>query len=276
MNVQGMGWEAQCGEDLRHLLHTLQHLPMDPSQAALNLAPLANLCNTRFAALPIQVPDTGERSRHLHRSLTENDARAQRHTDEFHPLSGTARQHHKAESSDRKAAGSSGATLAELDVHADRGTDADGAYAAASRMIHAGALQQSGNAADDVCTLPIPQGAQQSSSLQSKAQGTDRSADGSGVAEGQSSTWNGTIAPDSASDGARQEAQHAAAALEEGNQEVSTADDDDGEVDMVATSSDMLARPVPSVKLLSELGASDTGPAFDTGDVPVSLPDDTS
>lgn len=262
--AQGMGWEAQCGEDLRHLLHTLQHLPMDPSQAASNVAPLANLCNTRFAALPIQFPDTGERSRHLHRSLTENDARAQRHTDEVHPLSGRARQHQKAEA-DREAAGSSGASLAELDVHGGRGTDTDGAHAAAAMIDH-GASQHSSNAVDDVSALPIPQDARQSSSLQSAAEDTDRSADGT---EGQSSTWDGTTAPDSDSGQARQEAQCAAVTLETADQEVSTADD--GEVDMVATSSDMLARPVPAVKLLSELRTSYTGPELDGGVDAVSL-----
>ena len=78
-----MGWEAQCGADLRHLLHTLQHLPMDPQQAATNVAPLVTLCTTRFAALPPQPAsqtspahpsDSPPRPRHLHRSLTENDA----------------------------------------------------------------------------------------------------------------------------------------------------------------------------------------------------------
>lgn len=261
MVVQGMGWEAQCGEDLRHLLHTLQHLPLDPSQAASNVAPLVNLCNTRFAALPVQVPDSGERSRHLHRSLTENDPRAQRHTDEVHPLSGRTRQHQKVES-DREAAGSSGTSLAELDVHVGRGTDTDGAHTAA-RMIDHDALQQSGNAVDHVSTSSIPREAHQSSSLQSTAQGTDRSADGTGFAEGQSSTWNGTTAPDSDSGGAHQEAQRAAVALEEPKQDAGTADD--GEVDMVATSSDMLAGPVPSVKVLSEFSESFTGPELDGG-----------
>lgn len=81
--VQGMGWEAQCGADLRHLLHTLQHLPMDPQQAATNVAPLVTLCTTRFAALPAQPAsqtppahpsDSPPHPRHLHRSLTESDA----------------------------------------------------------------------------------------------------------------------------------------------------------------------------------------------------------
>ncbi|DBA90401.1 TPA: hypothetical protein ACH3X1_003675 [Trebouxia sp. C0004] len=76
-----MGWEAQCGADLRHLLHTIQHLPMGPRQAATNVAPLAALCNTRFVALPSQpAPSTHPshsppRPRHLHRSLTENNAK---------------------------------------------------------------------------------------------------------------------------------------------------------------------------------------------------------
>ena len=261
--VQGMGWEAQCGEDLRHLLHTLQHLPMDPSQAAPNVAPLANLCNTRFAALPIQVPDTGERSRHLHRSLTENDARAQRHTDEVHPLSGRAGQHPQA-GFDRETAGSSGASLAELDVHMGRGTDTDGAHTAV--RIDAGAVQQSGNAVDGVSALSLPQEAHPSSSLQPTAPDTDRSADGT---EGQSSTWNGTAVPDSDSAGAPQEAQRAAVALEVANQEVSTADD--GEVDMIATSSDMLAPRLPPVEVLSEFSTSYTGPEIDGGVDAVSL-----
>ena len=75
-----MGWEAQCGADLRHLLHTIQHLPMDPHQAVNHVAPLAALCNTRFACLPSQPapstypPDSPLCPRHLHRSLTESDA----------------------------------------------------------------------------------------------------------------------------------------------------------------------------------------------------------
>ena len=85
-----MGWEAQCGADLRHLLQTLQHLPLDPQQAASNVAPLVTLCTTRFAALPAQAPspaypnpsssDTPLRPRQLHRSLTEGDAQRQQPT----------------------------------------------------------------------------------------------------------------------------------------------------------------------------------------------------
>ncbi|KAL0040562.1 hypothetical protein WJX77_010942 [Trebouxia sp. C0004] len=81
LEPRGMGWEAQCGADLRHLLHTIQHLPMGPRQAATNVAPLAALCNTRFVALPSQpAPSTHPshsppRPRHLHRSLTENNAK---------------------------------------------------------------------------------------------------------------------------------------------------------------------------------------------------------
>ncbi|DBA81853.1 hypothetical protein WJX77_011322 [Trebouxia sp. C0004] len=84
LEPRGMGWEAQCGADLRHLLHTIQHLPMDPQQAATSVDPLAALCNTRFAALlsqpaPSTDPsDTPPRPRHLHRSLTESDAKMHR------------------------------------------------------------------------------------------------------------------------------------------------------------------------------------------------------
>ncbi len=90
-----MGWEAQCGADLRHLLHTIQHLPMDPHQAATNVAPLVALCNTRFAALPSQPapsthpPHSPPRPRHLHRSLTENDANMHQQRSPVQPHSQT-------------------------------------------------------------------------------------------------------------------------------------------------------------------------------------------
>ena len=73
-----MGWEAQCGADLRHLLHAIQHLPMDPHQAVNHVAPLAALCNTRFACLPSHPAlstHPSDSPRHLHRSLTEGDAK---------------------------------------------------------------------------------------------------------------------------------------------------------------------------------------------------------
>ena len=273
--VQGMGWEGQCGEDLRHLLHTLQHLPMDPSQAASNVAPLVNLCKTRFAALPSQ-PSSSTASntggeRHLHRSLTENDAQAQKRRDGVQPLSFSSQQHQKPEP-DREAAGSShqGAVLAEragCDLEADHMMH-HGLHTAAG-SIH-GASQQS-DAVDASSAFSIPQGAPQSSSLQSA---TRSSANGTGSPEGQSSMWNETPPPDSHSGQAGQEAQSAAVVLEAAaDQDVGMADD--GEVDMVATSSAMLADPAPSVKLLSHLSTSITGPTLDSGGVAVSLPDDS-
>ena len=74
--MQGMFWEAQCGADLRHMLHTLENLPMDPSQGPTNIAPLSLLCSTRFAALPTMPAQPSKEivPRQLHRSLTEGDA----------------------------------------------------------------------------------------------------------------------------------------------------------------------------------------------------------
>ncbi|KAA6426324.1 MAG: VPS54 isoform 2 [Trebouxia sp. A1-2] len=95
LEPRGMGWEAQCGADLRHLLHTIQHLPMDPHQAAINVAPLAALCSTRFAALPSQPApsthhsDSPPRPRHLHRSLTESDAKMHQQRSPVQPRSRT-------------------------------------------------------------------------------------------------------------------------------------------------------------------------------------------
>ena len=272
--VQGMGWEAQCGEDLRHLLNTLQHLPMDPSQAASNVETLVNLCKTRFAALPRQPSSSthsatgGERARHLHRSLTENDARAKKGRDEVQALSGSTKQHQKPEAN-RETAGS---YRAEGNVPAERvggDTEADGMMQhgpyAAGRSIH-GASQQSSDAVDDVSALSSPQDAPQSSSLQSA---TNTSANGTGSPEDQSSTWNGAPPPDSHSGQASQAAQCAADALEEASdQDVGIADD--GEVDMVATSSAMLADPAPS-----DSSTSLTGPTRDADVVAVSLLDDT-
>ena len=105
-----MGWEAQCGADLRHLLHTIQHLPMDPHQAATNVAPLAALCNTRFAALPTQPApsthssDSPPRPRHLHRSLTESDAKTHQQRSPVQPDSQTPGEVGGNSSSGRNAA----------------------------------------------------------------------------------------------------------------------------------------------------------------------------
>ncbi len=93
--LQGMGWEAQCGADLRHLLHTIQHLPMEPQQAATNVAPLAALCNTRFAVLPSQPApsthpsDSPPHPRHIHRSMTESDAKMHQQRSPVQPHSRT-------------------------------------------------------------------------------------------------------------------------------------------------------------------------------------------
>ena len=105
-----MGWEAQCGADLRHLLHTIQHLPMDPQQAATNVAPLAALCNTRFAALPSQPApsthpsDSPPRPRYLHRSLTESDAKTHQQHSPVQPDSQTPGEVGGNSSSGRNAA----------------------------------------------------------------------------------------------------------------------------------------------------------------------------
>ena len=270
--VQGMGWEAQCGEDLQHLLHTLQHLPMDPSQAA-NVAPLVNLCNTRFAALPSQLSSSthsataGERARHLHQSLTENDARAQKLGGELQPLSAIARQHEEPAPDRETASSSRPQDSAELGVHASGETEADSMMQhrphAAARLIH-DASQQSADAVDDVPALSTPQDAPQNDSVPSSTEGTDRSANSTGDSEGHPSTWNGTRPADSYKGQASQEAQGAAVVLEEvADQDVGTADD--GEVDMVATSRAMLANPVPLVKLPSQLSTPSTEPEFDSG-----------
>lgn len=81
-----MAWEAQCSADVRHLLHTLEQLPMDTAQAAGNVQPLLHLSNTRFAAVPSQPTLSAQSakvdsSKSLHRSLTDVDAarRQQQH-----------------------------------------------------------------------------------------------------------------------------------------------------------------------------------------------------
>ena len=268
--LQGMGWEAQCGEDLRHLLHTLQHLPMDPKQAASNVGPLVNLCNTRFAALPDQPSSSirsstgGERARHLHRSLTENDARAQKHRDEAQPISARARQQQKLEA-DRETAGS---TAAQETVPADLATPVGGGTQANNmlqREPHAGvgsihgASQQSLDAANPSVSS-TSQGAPHNESSQSATKDFKQ---------------HGTATSDSHSGQADQEARRAVVVLEEAaDQDIDTADD--GQVDMVATSTAMLADPTPAVKLVPEGSSSDTGPEFDSS-VAVSLcmqPDD--
>ena len=106
-----MGWEAQCGADLRHLLHTIQHLPMGLQQAATNVAPLAALCNTRFAALPSQpAPSTHPSDsppcpRHLYRSLTESDAKTHQQRSPVQPHSQTPGEVGDNSSPGRDAAG---------------------------------------------------------------------------------------------------------------------------------------------------------------------------
>lgn len=252
---------------------------MDPDQAASNVDPLVNLCKTRFAALPSQPSSSthsttgGERARHLHRSLTENDAQAQKRRVEVQALSGSTDQHQKPEA-DRETAASSRAEDSVSAEHAGGDTEADGMMhhgpRADARSIH-GALQQSSDAVDDLSALSSPQDAAQSTSLQSAL---NSSANGTGSPESQSSTWNGTLPPDSHSGQASQAAQCAADALEAAaDQDVGIADD--GEIDMVATSSAMLADPAPSVKMLSDLSTPIAGPTLDSSVVAVSLPDDT-
>lgn len=195
------------------------------------------------------------------------------------PLSARDRQHQEPEP-DKETASSSRAQdskPAELAVHAGGGTEADSLMQhgphAAVRSIHS-VSQQSSDAVDDIPVLSTPQHAPQSDGMQSPTEETDRSANGTGDPGNQSSTWNGTTAPGSHSGGASEEAQHAAVVLEEAaDQDVGTADG--GEVDMVATSSAMLAFPVPSVEPLSELSTSRPGPQFGSGVVALSLPDDT-
>lgn len=149
-------------------------------------------------------------------------------------------------------------------------TDADDmVHNAAARSMH-GASPQS-DAVDDVSALSIPPVAPQSGSSQSAAVGSENL---SGSPKGQSSTWNGTLPPDSQSGQASQKAQGAAVVLKEAaDQDVGTVDD--GELDMVATSSAMLAEPPLSVKVLSDLSISITGPTLDSGVVALKLPDDT-
>ena len=68
---------------------------MDPQQAATNVAPLVALCNTRFAALPSQPApsthpsDSPPRPRHLHRSLTDSDAKTHQQRSPVQPHSQT-------------------------------------------------------------------------------------------------------------------------------------------------------------------------------------------
>lgn len=81
--LQGMAWEAQCAADIRHLLYTLEQLPMDKAQAASNVQPLLHLSTTRFAAVPSQAATAAQSGsnaslKSLHRSLTDVDAARRR------------------------------------------------------------------------------------------------------------------------------------------------------------------------------------------------------
>ena len=78
-----MAWEAQCAADIRHLLYTLEQLPMDKAQAASNVQPLLHLSTTRFAAVPSQAATAAQSGspaspKSLHRSLTDVDAARRR------------------------------------------------------------------------------------------------------------------------------------------------------------------------------------------------------
>ena len=253
-----MGWEAQCGEDLRHLLHTLQRLPMDPDQATSNVGPLVTLCNTRFAALPSQPnpatsSSTGEdHARRLHRSLTESDARPQKK--HGHLFQVRAEQQLEAES-DRTAAGrhAQGTLAVPPEIHVGDGAEdlkllQDGQHTAATHGV-----SQQPSEADSVLSTSHEALLPSSSSQSATAQGPTECWNGTSVPEGQSSAWNGAVASVVQPGQAGQEAQQADAAKEEAaDQEVGMTDG--GEVDMVATSSAVLAAPT----LLSESTKSDT------------------
>lgn len=79
MALQGMAWEAHCGADIRHLLYTLEQLPMDKAQAASNVQPLLKLSTTRFAGVVSQSMASEQSTstgspKSLHRSFTDVDA----------------------------------------------------------------------------------------------------------------------------------------------------------------------------------------------------------
>lgn len=76
--LQGMSWEAQCGADVRHLLYTLEQLPMDKAQAASNVQPLTTLCITRFAGVASHATANTGSPKSLHRSITDIDAARRR------------------------------------------------------------------------------------------------------------------------------------------------------------------------------------------------------
>ena len=269
-----MGWEAQCGSDLRHLLQTLQHLPMDPSQAHSNIAPLIALCNTRFAALPSQPSSsmhamtTDQRPRHLHRSLTENDARAQQHTNHVKPISPRSKQPqtdtHTAsnDAQDRKVEGidmhEAGDTDSRMGLQNGKSHAANSDPEAASHRSSEAAnetvpsaLQNAG--AEGVTSWDASQQAQLRTGILERQQSDMRY---HGAAGGQDSPPGSAAAAEPESAQVGDEVQQAAALLEEAaDQDVQTADD--GDFDMVATSSAMAESPV--LPISPELPAKATG-----------------
>ena len=262
-SVQGMGWEAQCGSDLRHLLQTLQHLPMDPSQAPTNVAPLITLCNTRFAALPSQPSSsmhamtTDQRPRHLHRSLTENDARAQQHNYGVKPISPRGKQ----PMTDSQTANNGAQDKTEEGVSMHEAGDTESRIGLQNGKDHAAdldsrAASHRSSAAPEETILPASQSAAAEgvTSLDTlpEAQLTtgipEMQQSCVGAAGDQNSIPHGAAAAELDSGQIDIEVQQAAALLEEAaDQDIQAADD--GELDMVATSSAVLEGPALPVSL---------------------------
>ena len=237
-----MGWEAQCGADVRHLLHTIQHLPMDPRQAATNVAPLAALCNTRFAALPSQPApsthpsDSPPRPRHLYRSLTESDAKTHQHRSPVQPHSQTPGEVGGNSSSSRDAADHVDAQQqTPASVNADTasglqngqgvgrdlqtGVQQDSTSGDNSSVLPGPDLQEPG---EEECTTPIKHGASEPSAFLEPAPARSTSDD----AADEILTHQHPLAND---------AQQAAAVLDQATDEGVSASQD-GKDDTVATS----------------------------------------
>ena len=248
-SVQGMGWESQCGSDLRHLLHTLQHLPLNPSQAASQVAPLTALCSTRFAAVPSQPPSSltlgasDQRPRHLHRSLTESDASSGRRRDQLKIGTPSSKQDLAGKQAvspaaqDRRALQS-----AELDEAggSQPSNSLENGHASGVNSNHVAALGLPADGTDEAI-LPAMQSTDvEGVTVDSAPEDQQQAQTSNGMVHQEHDSSQQSAAPDdSDSRPVGDEVQQAAAALQEAAvQDVHTADD--GNIDMVATSSAML------------------------------------
>ncbi len=265
-----MGWEAQCGADLRHLLHTLQHLPLDPQQAPTNVGPLVTLCTTRFAALPTQPTppshpgspsNSPQRSRQLHRSLTESDAQTQQRQSRIQTPTPSVK-----ETSNRGTSAEDHADAQEQRPGSNHAELSNGLQLGQQAETQQDGLQQT-MAAESKSGLNHRQLATPTPTKQSLA------ADGESDAHEHADAYPGSHqSSDDATTAAldqhpeAESVQRAAEVLDQGaDQDIST--DNNGEVDMVATSNDMLAVPSPDILALQTLPHDmDAGKSTDVAD----------